>query len=154
MLIFDTQLFMLNNLSQLRPPFPLSYWYCWELSSKIGIMAQLICNLNHHLQWKISSPFEYAYSRNYFLHTRIFLSLCCCCSDAQLCLTLCSAMDCSTPGSLVLHYLPEFAQIHVNALCSSPVAYWTPSNLWGSSSCHIFLPFHTVHGVLAARILE
>ena len=24
-------------------------------------------------------------------------------------------MDCSTPGSPVLHYLPEFAQIHVRA---------------------------------------
>ena len=23
-------------------------------------------------------------------------------------------MDCSTPGSAVLHYLPEFAQIHVD----------------------------------------
>ena len=23
-------------------------------------------------------------------------------------------MDCSLPGSLVLHYLPEFAQIHVH----------------------------------------
>ena len=42
------------------------------------------------------------------------------------------------------------------------VAYWTPSDLgggrWGGGvlifQCHSFLPFHTVHGVLAARILE
>ena len=27
----------------------------------------------------------------------------------QLCLTLCDPVDCSTPGSRVLHYLPEFA---------------------------------------------
>ena len=27
---------------------------------------------------------------------------------------LCDPMDCSMPGSSVLHYLPEFAQIHVN----------------------------------------
>ena len=27
---------------------------------------------------------------------------------------LCHPMDCSTPGFLVLHYLPEFAQTHVN----------------------------------------
>ena len=32
----------------------------------------------------------------------------------QLCLTVCNPMDCSTPGSTVLHYLPEFAQIHVH----------------------------------------
>ena len=35
-------------------------------------------------------------------------------------------------------YLNEFNEILINSL----------------SSCHIFLPFHTVHGVLAARILE
>ena len=37
----------------------------------------------------------------------------CCCSVAQLCPTLCDPMDCNTPGLPVLHYLPEFAQIHV-----------------------------------------
>ena len=30
------------------------------------------------------------------------------------CPTLCNPMDCSTPGSPVLHCLPEFAQIHVH----------------------------------------
>ena len=29
------------------------------------------------------------------------------------CPTLCDPVDCSTPGSPALHYLPEFAQIHV-----------------------------------------
>ena len=32
-----------------------------------------------------------------------------CCSVAQLCLTLCDPMDCSTPGFPVLHYLLELA---------------------------------------------
>ena len=32
----------------------------------------------------------------------------------QLCPTLCDPMDCSMPGFPVLHYLPEFAQIHVH----------------------------------------
>ena len=27
---------------------------------------------------------------------------------------LCNPMDCSTPGFPVLHYLPEFAEIHVH----------------------------------------
>ena len=35
----------------------------------------------------------------------------CCCSVAQLCLTLCNPMDCSTPGFPVLHCLPEFAPL-------------------------------------------
>ena len=43
----------------------------------------------------------------------IFCPFYCCCSIAKLCSTLWNPMDCSTPGSLVLHYLPEFAQIHV-----------------------------------------
>ena len=41
---------------------------------------------------------------------------CCCycyCSVAKSCVTLCDSMDCSTPGSPVLLYLPEFAQTHV-----------------------------------------
>ena len=40
--------------------------------------------------------------------------LLCCCSVAQSCLSLCDPMDCSTPGSPVLHCLPEFAHIHVH----------------------------------------
>ena len=35
-------------------------------------------------------------------------------SVAQSCPTLCDFMDCSTPGSSVLHYLLEFAQICVH----------------------------------------
>ena len=37
----------------------------------------------------------------------------CCCSVAESCPTLCNPMNCSTPGFLVLHYLPEFAQTYV-----------------------------------------
>ena len=33
---------------------------------------------------------------------------------AQLCLALCDLVDCSPPGSSVLHSLPEFAQIYVH----------------------------------------
>ena len=35
-------------------------------------------------------------------------------SVAKLRLTLSDPMDCSTPGFLILHYLPEFAQTHVH----------------------------------------
>ena len=38
----------------------------------------------------------------------------CRCSVAKSYLTLCDPMDCSTPGSPVLHYLLEFAQTHVH----------------------------------------
>ena len=36
------------------------------------------------------------------------------CSLTQSSPTLCNPVDCSTPGFPVLHYLPEFAQTHVN----------------------------------------
>ena len=35
-------------------------------------------------------------------------------SVAKSCLTFCDPLDCNTPGSSVLHCLPEFAQIHVH----------------------------------------
>ena len=38
----------------------------------------------------------------------------CCCIITKLCPTLCDAMDCSMPGSPVVHHFPEFAQVHVD----------------------------------------
>ena len=35
-------------------------------------------------------------------------------SVAKLYPMLCDPIDCSLPGSSVLHYLPEFAQVHVH----------------------------------------
>ena len=43
-------------------------------------------------------------------------SCCCCYSVTKLSLTLCDPMDCSTPDSSVLHYLPQIAQIHVHSI--------------------------------------
>ena len=37
--------------------------------------------------------------------------LLCCCSVTQACLTLCDAVDCSTPGFPILHHLLEFARL-------------------------------------------
>ena len=41
-----------------------------------------------------------------------------CCSVAQLCLTLCGPMDCSTPHFPFLYHLSEFAQTHVHCTSS------------------------------------
>ena len=38
-----------------------------------------------------------------------------CCCLVTTCLILCYSRDCSMPGSYVLHYLLEFAQIHVHS---------------------------------------
>ena len=37
---------------------------------------------------------------------------------------------------------------------SSPGAYWAPTDLGTIFQWHIVLPFHTVHGILKARILK
>ena len=41
------------------------------------------------------------------------ISMCCCCSVAKSCLTLCDPIDCSTSGSSILHYATVLAQAHV-----------------------------------------
>ena len=41
-------------------------------------------------------------------------NICCCCSVAKSRATLCDPMDCRKPGSIVLHYLWEFAQTHLH----------------------------------------
>ena len=38
----------------------------------------------------------------------------CCCSVAQLCLSLCDPMDCSMSAFPFLHHLPEYAETHVH----------------------------------------
>ena len=44
---------------------------------------------------------------------------CCCCSVIKLCLALWDSIDYSTPGSSVLHCLPEFARIHAHWVCDA-----------------------------------
>ena len=79
----------------------------------------------------------------------------CCCSITKSCLTLRNSMDCSTPGSSVLYYLLEFAQLmsiesmmlfnHLILCCPSPFAFilkrihnpYSPHHL--ESSPHFFV---------------
>ena len=42
------------------------------------------------------------------------INWCCCCSVTKWCLTLWNTLDCSTPGFLVLHYLPQLTHTHVH----------------------------------------
>ena len=54
-------------------------------------------------------------------------------SVAQLCLTLCNPMNCSTPGLPVHHQLQEFTQTHVHRVGdaiqpSHPLSSPSPSN--------------------------
>ena len=71
---------------------------------------------------------------------------------AQLCLTLCDPMDCSTPGLPVHHQLLEFTQPHVHWVCEAiqlsypllspfPPAFSLPSiRVFSKESVHIRWP--------------
>ena len=62
-----------------------------------------------------------------------------CYSVPQSCPTLCESMDRSTPGFPVLHYLSEFAQIHVHRVDDAI----QPSHpLWSPSSPALVLSQH------------
>ena len=63
-----------------------------------------------------------SYTKTTESDTNILSLLCWCCwSVTKWCPTLCNRMDCSMPGSPVLHYLPVFAQIHV---------HWVGDAIW------------------------
>ena len=54
----------------------------------------------------------------HFMCVRVCMCVCVCvwncCSVPKSCPVFCNPVDCSTPGSSVLHHLPEFAQTHVH----------------------------------------
>ena len=77
----------------------------------------------------------------------------CCCSVTKSCPTLCEPMDCSIPGFPVLHYLLEFAQIHIHwsmilfnhlisdfPFSSSPQSFPTPGSFLMQSALCIRWP--------------
>ena len=56
----------------------------------------------------------------YYLY---FYSICCHCSVAQLCSTLCNLMDCSMRGFPILHHLSEVAQLTSTELVMPTISF-------------------------------
>ena len=94
----------------------------WGTSFSSPEWLHLITNHVHGSDFSTSSPTLVIF---FFFYIAIlmgmkwgdwFLNLIwfCCCSVAQSCPTHCDPMDSSTPGSHVLHNLPESAQTHVH----------------------------------------
>ena len=78
-------------------------------------------------------------------------------SVAQLCLTLCNPMDCSTPGFPVHHQLPELSQSHVHGVCdviqpSHPLPSLSPLAFNLSLHQGLFQSVDSSHQV--AKVLE
>ena len=93
-------------------------------------------NLPWFMDWTFQVPMQYCY----LWHQTLLSPL-----DT-------SAVECHFHfGPAVSFFLEQL----VIALCSTPVAGWKPSDLAGLIfQCHIFLTFHTIHGVLVAGILK
>ena len=74
------------------------------------VLSRLCLFLNFRAEWT-----EFVCVSGFFLLLILEILSCCLFSSvAQSCLTLCSPMDCSTPGLPVHHQLPELAQTHVH----------------------------------------
>ena len=76
------------------------------------LLLEVTATLSHACNWKScqSSPKLKATSSTGWINKWWW----CCFSVAVSCPTLCDPMDCSTPGSSVLHHLPEFAQTYIH----------------------------------------
>ena len=82
-----------------------------------------------------------------------------CCSVTKSCPALWDPMGCSTPGSSVFHYLPEYAQIHVlwvpvHAAAAAAAAKSLQSCLTLCDAIDGSPPGSPVPGILQARTLE
>ena len=76
-------------------------------------------------------------------------------SATQLCPTLCSPMDCSTPGICVLHQLPKLAQIHAHRVNdaiqpSRPLSSPSPPCLQSFPASGSFPMSHLLHQVASS----
>ena len=88
-------------------------WWLWWLPVSPDSDSQ--CSLSSHLWLYFCSIVDLYCCVCFRCTVKGFSYIYCCCSVAKSCLTLCDPMDCSTPGFPVLHYFPEFAQIHVHS---------------------------------------
>ena len=113
-----------------------------HLSSLMAKMSRFTlatsCLTTSNLPWFTDLTFQVPMQYCSLQHWTLFLS-------PVISITGC----CFCFGSIPSFFLESFLHWY-------PEAYWAPTDLGSSSfsECPIFLPFHTVHGVLKARILE
>ena len=84
----------------------------------------------------------YVYCNKITIMYSIIFKYICCCSVAQLCLTLCDPVDCSMTGFPVLHYLREVAETHAHWVSdamqpSYPLSTPSPQTFLASGSFQV-----------------
>ena len=89
--------------------FSFCWWSpCCEKADTFKFLVVQVCHMSSQLCKEV------IVAALYFMEGTGAQRSCCCCSVTQSRLTFCNPMDCSTPGFLVLHHLPELAQTHVH----------------------------------------
>ena len=89
-------------------------WILYQLSHQGSPSISTSISVSTYVFVSSVSVYLYMYLCVYVcLHLFLYLYVCCC-WVANSCLTLFDAMNCSMPGSSVLHYFPECAQSHVH----------------------------------------
>ena len=78
-------------------------WFLLLMRGFHQVWIQVLCQIHRCMFFKHFPHFGDRYRYRY----------CYCHSVVKSCWTLCDPMSCSTPTSPILHYLPEFAQTHV-----------------------------------------
>ena len=114
----------------------------WEIT--VDISGEVSCWLNLSLKSLYLAPWEKLQFVSGVLENP------CCCSVAQSCPTICSPMDCSTPGLPVHHHLPEFAHTHVHRVSdaiqpSHPLSSPSPPAFYLSQDQRVFSNESALH---------
>ena len=82
-------------------------WKCYLLKS----LALVLWGTSLLVMWSTSIFNKFVFACSFYVGLILNYYFC---SVSKLCPTLCNLMDCSMPGSSVLHYLQKFAQLYVH----------------------------------------
>ena len=118
-----------------------SAFFTVQLSHPYMTTRKTIACINYDLEqrpinynWQYTSVLIFYKFALYTVFCKYSACCCCCCSVTKSCLIPCDPMDCGTPGFLVPHHNPEFAQVHVHWI--SDAIQPSPSLSSSSPSVH------------------
>ena len=128
--VFTPSLFLFHILHffiQLQFSGVAFYFLLLPITQNVFLYQILQSQLTFHL---LRASFPSASPRWMCWNHKVYLLL----LVAKSHLTLCGPMDCSTPGSSVLHCLPEFAQTHVYWVSDAIQSSHPLATLWPGAS--------------------
>ena len=104
-----------SKIKQTRPFWGISMNVTYRNLGKMAMAKYVLLQKWYHSAFVILD-FIYFRLREYNSSKVIRITVNCCCSVTQSCLTLRDPTDCSTPGLSAPHHLLEFAQVHVHCI--------------------------------------